>query len=246
MKRFITLAVAVITVFAASRAFAQNDALPGDVSPDSRNRLPLLRPENAPEQAKRTYDNAMANFAGVPPKGPSMRLHASPVINLQMQSPLGLDLSQVAILITGREHDQPYEWSLHELQALSVSLDPTVIDVIRRKQPASKLRPKEAIIIELGREIFRTHKLDSGTYARALSILGQTNLVDVGRVDVRLCGCLRDTDRLQSANASRVQAVSPLAFHATRRHPPGLKKSVGAASASPLQPNCAVHPPDGA
>ena len=118
MKRFITLAVAVITVFAASRAFAQNDALPGDVSPDSRNRLPLLRPENAPEQAKRTYDNAMANFAGVPPKGPSMRLHASPVINLQMQSPLGLDLSQVAILITGREHNQPYEWSLHELQAL--------------------------------------------------------------------------------------------------------------------------------
>jgi 4-carboxymuconolactone decarboxylase len=178
MKRFIILAAALTTVFAASRAFAQNDALPSDVSPDSRNRLPLLRPENTPERAKRTYDIAMANFAGVPPKGPSMRLHASPVINLQMQSPLGLDLSQVAILITGREHDQLYEWSLHELQALSVSLDPTVIDVIRSNQPASKLPAKEAIIIELGREIFRTHKLDSDTYARALGILGQTNLVD--------------------------------------------------------------------
>ncbi len=178
MKRFLILAAAVTTVLAASQAFAQNDALPGDVSPDSRNRLPLLRPENAPERAKRTYDNAMANFAGVPPKGPSMRLHASPVINLQMQSPLGLDLLQVAILIAGREHDQPYEWSLHELQALSVSLDPTVIDVIRRNQPTSRLGPKEATIIELGREIFRTHKLASPTYARALGILGQTNLVD--------------------------------------------------------------------
>lgn len=149
MKRFIILAAAVITVFAASRAFAQNDALPSDVSLDSRNRLPLLRPEKAPERAKRTYDNAMANFAGAQPKGPSMRLHASPVINLQMQSPVGLDLSQVAILITGREHDQPYEWSLHELQALSVSLDPTVIEVIRHNQPTSKLGDKEAVIIEV-------------------------------------------------------------------------------------------------
>jgi 4-carboxymuconolactone decarboxylase len=179
MKRFTILAATAITVLAASRAFAQNGALPADVSPVSGNRLPLLRPENAPEQAKRIYDNAMANFAGVPPKGPSMRLHASRVINLQMQSPLGLDLSQVAILTTGREHDQPYEWSLHELQALSVSLDPTVIDVIRRNQPTSKLPAKEAIIIEVGREVFRSHKLSSDTYARALGILDQTNLVDV-------------------------------------------------------------------
>ncbi len=103
MKRSIILAAAVITVFAASRAFAQNDALPSDVSLDSRNRLPLLKPENAPERAKRTYDNAMANFAGAQPKGPAIRLHASPVINLQIQSPVGLALSQVAILTTGRE-----------------------------------------------------------------------------------------------------------------------------------------------
>jgi hypothetical protein len=75
MKRFIILSAAVITVFAASRAFAQNNALPSDVSPDSRNRLPLLKAENAPERAKRTYDSAMANFAGAQPKGPSMRLH---------------------------------------------------------------------------------------------------------------------------------------------------------------------------
>jgi len=179
MKRFIILAAAVITVFAASRAFAQDDALPSDVSLDSRNRLPLLKPENAPERAKQTYDNALANFAGAPPKGPSMRLHASPVINLQIQSPVGLALSQVAILTTGREHDQPYEWSLHELQALAVSLDPTVIEVIRRNQPTSKLGDKEAVIIEVGRELFRTHKLRADSYARALGILGKTNLVDV-------------------------------------------------------------------
>jgi len=179
MKQFILLVALVIAVFAVNRALAQNGALPSDVFPDSRNRLTLLEPENAPERARRTYDNAMANFAGAQPKGPSMRLHASPVINLQMQSPVGLELSQVAILVTGREHDQPYEWSLHELQALAVSLDPTIVDVIRRNQPTSRLGDKEAVIIQVGREIFRTHKLGSDTYAHALGILGKTNLVDV-------------------------------------------------------------------
>ncbi|HYL35208.1 MAG TPA: hypothetical protein VEV17_04790 [Bryobacteraceae bacterium] len=172
-------AAALLTFFSASRILAQNGALPKDVSPDSRNRLPLLKPENASERAKRTYDNAIANFAGAEPQGPSMRLHASPVINLQMQSPVGMDLSQVAILITGREHDQPYEWSLHELQALSVSLDPAVIDVIRRNQPLTGLGDKEAVIIQVGRELFRTHKLGSDTYARGLRLLGQTGLVDM-------------------------------------------------------------------
>jgi 4-carboxymuconolactone decarboxylase len=138
----------------------------------------LLHPENASERAKRTFDNAIANFAGVPPKGPSMRLHASSVQNLQMQSPLGLDLLQIPILVAGREHDQPYEWSLHELQALSVSLDPTVIDVIRRNQPVTTLGSKEAAIIQVGRELFRTHKLGSDTYARALRVLGESGLVD--------------------------------------------------------------------
>ena len=179
MKRSLSIIVtALLTLCAVSRNVAQSNALPKDVNPDSGNRLSLLNPENASERAKRTYDNAINNFAGVPPRGPMMRLHASPVQNLQMQSPLGLDLLQVAILVTGREHDQPYEWSLHELQALSVSLDPAVIDVIRRNMPVANVGNKEAAIIQVGREIFRTHKLSSDTYASALRVLGETGLVD--------------------------------------------------------------------
>ena len=68
---------------------------------------------------------------------------------------------------------------MHELQALSVSLEPAVIDVIKRKQPVTKLGEKEAVIIQVGREIFQTRKLGSDTYARAQRILGKTGLVDM-------------------------------------------------------------------
>jgi 4-carboxymuconolactone decarboxylase len=176
---FSVAAIVLLTVSTLVRSSAQEGALPRDVSPDSRNRLPLIKPESVNERAKRTYDNAVANFAGAEARGAAIRLHASPVTNLQMGSPVGLALLQLAILTTGREHDQPYEWSLHEMQALAVGLDPAVIDVVRSDQPLAKLGDKEAVIIQVGREIFRTHKLGSDTYARALSVLGKTGLVDV-------------------------------------------------------------------
>jgi 4-carboxymuconolactone decarboxylase len=180
--RSITItATALLTVLGASATFAQTDALPRDVNPQSRNRLPLPNLDNASARSKQWYDRSMASFSGVPPKGPSMRMDGSSVqsaLDLQMLSPLGLSLSQIPILLTGRELDQPYDWSLHEMQALSVSLDPTVIDVIRRNLPVTKLGAKEAVIIQLGRELFRTHKLSPATYARALRVLGQPDLVD--------------------------------------------------------------------
>jgi 4-carboxymuconolactone decarboxylase len=179
MKRFPIVAAMLLTLSTAVRISAQEGALPKDIYPDSRSRLPLLKPENVSERLKRTYDNAAATFAGAEARGALIRLHASPVTNLQMESPTGMDLSQVAILTTGREHDQPYEWSLHEMQARAVSVDPAVIDVIRRNQPLAKLGEKEASIIQVGREIFRTHKLASDTYARALQVLGKTGLVDM-------------------------------------------------------------------
>ncbi|MGH8140994.1 MAG: hypothetical protein ACREU2_00535 [Steroidobacteraceae bacterium] len=179
-------ALLAVGLLGASPTFAQNQALPKDINPQSRNRLSLLDPATVSERAKRIYDRSMAGFAGVPPKGPSMRLHGTPegALNLQMLSPLGLNILQIPVLVTGRALDQPYEWSLHEMQAVAVSLDPAVINVIRYNRPlsdlpASKQRAEEAAIIQVGREIYGTHKLRSATYARALRVLGERNLVDM-------------------------------------------------------------------
>ncbi len=193
MKRSIssiTMAAAVLLtalgLLGASPTFAQSDALPKDVNPDSRNRLPLLNPADVSARARQIYDRSMAGFAGAPPKGPSMRLHGTPeaALDLQMLSPLGLNVLQIPVLVTARALDQPYEWSLHEMQGLAVSLDPAVVNVMRdnlplTSLPATKLGAEEAVIIQVGREIFRTHQLSSATYARALRVLGERNLVDM-------------------------------------------------------------------
>src|SRR5262249_23614249 len=110
------------------------------------------------------------------------------------------------ILTTAREHDQPYEWSLHEMEAIAVGLDPTAIDVVRHRKPLNRLGDMETTIIQAGREIFGRHKLSPETYARGLKLLGRRDLVDI----LDLMGAY-------SATAARLSAFN-------QHMPPGWKQ----------------------
>ena len=157
MSRRIALAL-VFAVGVASLAAAQTTTLPADVRQDSRSRLPLLKP----------------GVQGVA----AIRLHASGV-DVRWLSPLGRPLTELAILTSAREHDQPYEWSLHEVEALAVGLDPRVIDIVRHRRAIAGVAAKPAMVIEVGRELFGKHSLSPATYARALETFGTPDLVDL-------------------------------------------------------------------
>src|ERR1700730_7797516 len=164
-----------------SAARESERALPKDVFPDSRNRLPPIKREGLDEQRRKAYDDAVAaspSGSGVPQGAAAIRLHGSGV-NVRWASPLGRRLTELAILTTAREHDQPYEWSLHEMEAVAVGLDPAVINSVRHRNPLRGVGDKEATIIQAGRELFSRHQLSSETYARGLKLLGQSNLVDI-------------------------------------------------------------------
>lgn len=64
------------------------------------------------------------------------------------------------------------------MEALSVGLEPRIIDIVRHRRPLAGLGDKEAAIVQFGRELGR-HEVTLETYARALKMFGQTNLVDV-------------------------------------------------------------------
>jgi len=152
--------------------------LPRDVHPDSRSRLPPITRETLNEQGKKAYDAAAAvSPSGRPEGAATIRLHRSGV-DVRWQSPLGRALTELAIISTAREHDQPYEWSLHQQEALAVGLDPAVVETVRTAKPLAGVAGKDAVVIQLAREL-HTHKVSSETYARALTAFGETNLVDL-------------------------------------------------------------------
>jgi 4-carboxymuconolactone decarboxylase len=162
----------------SSTRLQSDPALPRDVYPDSRSRLPVITREDLDEQGKKAYDAAAASSPSGRPEGvPAIRLHRSGV-DVRWDSAVGRRLSELAIITTAREHDQPYEWSLHEMEALSVGLEPAIIDIVRHRRPLTGVGDKEAAIIQIWRELGK-HRVTSETYARALRLFGKTNLVDV-------------------------------------------------------------------
>ena len=151
------LRVVTIAVLLPLAAIAQ--PLPDDIDPRSRNRLPPIGRE------------AAMGVAGI-------MQHASD-IDARFEAAVGRALSELAILIVAREHDQPYEWSLHELEAVAVGLDLAAIDAVKHRRALDDLGEAEAVIIQLGRELFGEHALSAETYAHAVRLFGQTALVDV-------------------------------------------------------------------
>lgn len=154
--------------------------LPEDVHTDSRSRLPPIERSELDVERRATYDAAVRaeRLGGFLTGAAALRLHGSGT-NLRWAAPMGRQLTELTILATAREYDQPYEWALHELEALAVGLDAGIIDIVRHRRPINGLGDRDAIIIEVGRELFGTRQLSANTYSRALALLGKTNLVDV-------------------------------------------------------------------
>jgi 4-carboxymuconolactone decarboxylase len=181
MKAAHIAAALVLAASAAAGGFAALEAqsvLPRDIHPETRNRLPPIQPAQLNDQMKKAYAAAVAAAPGGTPHGAAaIRLYRSGV-DVRWDAAIGRRRSELAILTIAREYDQPYEWSLHEMEALSVGLEPAIADIIRHRRPVTGLDGKDAAIIELGRSIGQ-HRVTPDVYARVLKLFGQTDLVDM-------------------------------------------------------------------
>jgi 4-carboxymuconolactone decarboxylase len=165
-------------------------SVPSDVDPNSGCRLPLPRREDLDAEGQAQYDTILKKGPGAIRglKGPSgIQLH-SPVlarlaqplnIYLRYDAGFGGRVREIAILATARECDSQFEWAAHEPEALKEGLSPALIEVIRHRRPLTGVAPEDATIIALGREMFGDRKVQSETYAKALSQFGRRGLVDL-------------------------------------------------------------------
>jgi 4-carboxymuconolactone decarboxylase len=174
---------------AQTAATAPPEQLPPDIDPESRSRLPRLKRENLDQQGRELYDalagdsrrlTGVGGPAGIRMYSPRAGDMARRLNNyLRFESGLGARTVELAILVTAREFDSQFEWSAHEPPALKAGISRELIDLIKRRAPVTGVSEQDAAIIELGREVFGTHRVSSATYARALKALGPKNLVDL-------------------------------------------------------------------
>ena len=163
--------------------------MPSDIDPKSGMRLPLPKREELDEAGQKAYDRSSApgaSIAGL--QGPGGIQLYSPktaasvsALNRYLRFEAGFTphVREVAILITAREMDSQFEWVAHEPEALKEGVEAAVIDAIKHRRSTAGLNETDATVIELGRQIFRDHKVKSETFARAKALFGPTKLVEL-------------------------------------------------------------------
>jgi 4-carboxymuconolactone decarboxylase len=141
------------------------------------------------EAGRRAYDRGTtpgATIAGL--QGPAgvqlYSLRAAPHLSainryLRFESGLSPRVREIAILATAREMDSQFEWVAHEPEALKEGVEQSVIDVIKYRRGTAGLDATDATVIELGRQIWRDHKVTSDLFARARALFGPHKLVDL-------------------------------------------------------------------
>jgi 4-carboxymuconolactone decarboxylase len=174
----------------AARRATTRRALPKDVYAESLSRLPLLTRDLLDQTGRQHYDTVVGpesrTLVGL--RGPSgIWLHSPKLAGfvraanqyLRFESALDRRLTELAILVTARELDSQFEWTAHEPAALKEGLEPKIIDVVKRRRPVTGLGKKEALIVGVGRELFRTRKLHSRTFARAVELFGRRGVLEL-------------------------------------------------------------------
>jgi 4-carboxymuconolactone decarboxylase len=140
---------------------------------------------------------------------PELSRHARPLNRyLRHEAGLGGHVRELAILTTARELGSQFEWAAHEPEAIAEGISREIIDIIKHRQDTSSLDEADAIVIELGREIFGARKVASATFNRALEQFGRRALVNL----VALMGNYAATAALLTAFDMQVdpEQVPPL------------------------------------
>src|ERR1041384_6837233 len=73
--------------------------------------------------------------------------------------------------------DSQFEWVAHEPEALKEGVTQKVINVIKYRRSTEGLDETDALIIELGRQLWRDHRVKSETFAKLKAIFGPNKLV---------------------------------------------------------------------
>jgi 4-carboxymuconolactone decarboxylase len=149
-------------------------------------RLPELKRDALDADSQAVWDRVVGTRGSV--RGPfAILMHNPPLADrvaelgaqLRFRSSLSGADKELAILTAGREVEAKYEWVAHEPLGLKEGTRPEAIDVLRHQRATDGLTPREALIIDVVRTVYREHALSDDLYARAEAEFGRAGLVEI-------------------------------------------------------------------
>lgn len=88
-------------------------------------------------------------------------------------------LSELAILVTGRACQSPFEWYAHRAEAEKVGIEAPIIEALLAQETPPDLTPEESTVIQFASELNRLNSVSDATYAQALACFGTRTVVEL-------------------------------------------------------------------
>jgi 4-carboxymuconolactone decarboxylase len=141
--------------------------------------------------AQRPLGEAIMKISSVGIAGPYNPMLRSPVFGQRMfdlldylrwHSSLPLRLNEFAILITGRLWRSQVEWLAHRPLALKAGLSAEIIADLKANRRPAAMQPDEEAVYDFVMELSTQHAVSDATFARAKSLLGEQQVVDLTAV----------------------------------------------------------------
>lgn len=181
-------------LIAFALALKAQTAQPPDIDPASYSRFPIVQRGDLKTDADRAvYDSVVGTAPRITPLlGPAgVSLHspgaAEPIDRLNRylrnDSVIGRKFFELCALIGASELDQQYEWTGHEAAALQFGVSQKAVDVIKFNRPVDGplegMDEKETVVIQMGRQILREHKLGPELFAHAVRLFGRQGTLEL-------------------------------------------------------------------
>ena len=151
-------------------------------------RLPTATRESVPEDQRDDFDEMVQRWGSVPQHGPgSVMIHVPAAhrwetgLNdyLRSQSSLSKKVQELAMLVTAREMDCQHIWNAHAGSARNTGVPDHLVDGLRDKKELADLAPDEAAVVQLGRELLRTHHVSRGAFQEAQEQFGSRGVIEL-------------------------------------------------------------------
>ena len=150
-------------------------------------RITFPSPETMTEEQRRVYDAIVSGPRGKI-QGPLRAALHNPAL-AERWSALGALLrystlltprqSELAILVTGRACNSPFEWYAHRLEAEKAGIEQPVIEAILAQATPPALTPQDEAVWQYALELNRHKSVSDKTYANALALFSERTVMEL-------------------------------------------------------------------
>lgn len=88
-------------------------------------------------------------------------------------------LSEIAILVTGRACNSPFEWYAHRIEGEKAGIEPAILDALLAQVEPPGLTADDALVWRYAVELNRHKSVSDATYAAALARFGERTVVEL-------------------------------------------------------------------